>query len=30
MEVYVSLLGSADLNGEIFRQLWRAILDGRL
>src|SRR5882762_5708603 len=30
MEVYVSLLGRTDLSGEIYRQLRRAILDGRL
>src|ERR1700716_1199981 len=30
MEVHVSLLGRTDLSGEIYRQLRRAILDGRL
>src|ERR1700716_2531113 len=30
MEVHVSLLGRKDLSGEIYRQLRRAILDGRL
>jgi GntR family transcriptional regulator/MocR family aminotransferase len=30
MEVHVSLVGRADLSGEIYRQLRRAILDGRL
>src|SRR4030088_1876113 len=30
MEVYVSLLGRTDLSGEIYRQLGRGILDGRL
>ena len=30
MEVHVSLVGRRDLSGEIYRQLRRAILDGRL
>jgi GntR family transcriptional regulator/MocR family aminotransferase len=30
MEVHVSLVGRKDLSGEIYRQLRRAILDGRL
>jgi len=30
MEVHVSLVGRKDLTGEIYRQLRRAILDGRL
>jgi GntR family transcriptional regulator/MocR family aminotransferase len=30
MEVHVSLVGRNDLTGEIYRQLRRAILDGRL
>ena len=30
MEVHVSLVGRKDLAGEIYRQLRRAILDGRL
>jgi GntR family transcriptional regulator/MocR family aminotransferase len=30
MEVHVSLVGRTDLSGEIYRQLRRAILDGRL
>jgi GntR family transcriptional regulator / MocR family aminotransferase len=30
MEVHVSLIGRRDLAGEIYRQLRRAILDGRL
>jgi GntR family transcriptional regulator / MocR family aminotransferase len=30
MELHVSLVGRDDLTGEIYRQLRRAILDGRL
>ena len=30
MEVHVSLVGRRDLSGEIYRQLRRAIIDGRL
>jgi GntR family transcriptional regulator / MocR family aminotransferase len=30
MEAHVSLVGRKDLTGEIYRQLRRAILDGRL
>jgi GntR family transcriptional regulator/MocR family aminotransferase len=30
MELHVSLVGRGDLSGEIYRQLRRAILDGRL
>jgi GntR family transcriptional regulator/MocR family aminotransferase len=30
VEVHVSLVGRKDLTGEIYRQLRRAILDGRL
>src|SRR4029450_11231158 len=30
MEVHVSLVGRKDLTGETYRQLRRAILDGRL
>ena len=30
MEFHVSLIGRKDLSGEIYRQLRRAILDGRL
>jgi len=30
VEVHVSLLARKDLSGEIYRQLRRAILDGRL
>src|SRR5688572_25616327 len=30
MELHVSLIGRTDLSGEIYRQVRRAILDGRL
>jgi GntR family transcriptional regulator/MocR family aminotransferase len=30
VELHVSLVGRKDLTGEIYRQLRRAILDGRL
>src|SRR5207245_3674691 len=30
VEIHISLVGRADLSGEIYRQLRQAILDGRL